>query len=166
MKPVLAAIALGVATIFSTLASSADLPGTYPQIPQPSPPQQATSAGEQSGIWGAIAFSDTDGEHGFFWGADRRNEAETNALRHCERAGGDSCAVVTTFRNHRHWDDDDGSGFPYHACAALAVSETEVAGMSVWGATSAPTRKEAELVSIQACEVSGPQCKIREWVCT
>jgi hypothetical protein len=31
---------------------------------------------------------------------------------HCENAGGKSCALVSTFRNHRHWNDGDGSSFP------------------------------------------------------
>jgi hypothetical protein len=50
--------------------------------------------------------------HGFFWGADKRQEAMDIALEHCENAEGKGCIVVEVFRNHRHWDDDDNTGFP------------------------------------------------------
>lgn len=141
---------------------TADLPADYTDVPLP----PAVGSNDQQGIWAAIAYSKVDAKHGFFWGADKRPEAEEAALRHCEKAGGGSCTVVTVFRNHRRWDDDDGSGFPYNHCGALAVSKEAAAGMSVWGATSAPTRKEAEEIALSACEVSGKQCLIREWVCT
>ncbi|WP_262576148.1 DUF4189 domain-containing protein [Agrobacterium tumefaciens] len=131
----------------------------------PTPPAVVESA-DQKGIWAAIAYSKADGKHGFFWGADKRPEAEHAALRHCEKAGGRSCAVVTVFRNHRHWNDDDGTGFPYNHCAALAVSDRKGASMSIWGAKSAETRKQAEELALKACETDGGQCHIREWVCT
>ncbi|WP_442864611.1 DUF4189 domain-containing protein [Agrobacterium sp. LMR679] len=163
MKPL--PIATAIALLLLQPASAADLiqppPDASAQVEaDPAPPV------EQHGIWAAIAFSKIDRKHGFFWGADKRAEAGANALRHCERAGGSACSVVTTFRNHRHWDDNDGSGFPYNACGALAVSKISPAGISIWGATSAPNRKEAENLSLQKCEASGTQCEIREWVCT
>lgn len=142
--------------------SAADLPGDYVDIPVP----PAVEGNDQRGIWAAIAYSEADGKHGFFWGADKRPEAEEAALRHCEKAGGGSCTVVSVFRNHRHWDDDDGSGFPYNHCGALAVEKSTSTGMSTWGAKSAATRKEAEELSLKVCETNGSQCLIREWVCT
>lgn len=90
-------------------------------------PQPETTH-EETGIWGAIAFSPADGRHGFFWGADKRTEAEDAALKHCENAEGAACKVVEVFRNHRHWDDDDGTGFPYEHCAALSLGGTSPAG--------------------------------------
>ncbi|MHB2265955.1 DUF4189 domain-containing protein [Aliihoeflea sp. PC F10.4] len=126
----------------------------------------APPAIEQSGIWAAIAYSEPKSRYGFFWGADQREEAERSAMDHCENDGGENCEVVSTFRNHRHWDDDDQSGFPYHPCGALAVGEKSATLMTPWSAKSARTRREAEDAALEACEASGGSCKIREWVCT
>src|SRR5437660_1394846 len=82
----------------------------------PAEPQQ-----EEKGIWAAIAYSQADSKYGFFWGADKRQEAKDIAQKYCENAGGKACNVVTVFRNHRHWDDDDETGFPYKHCGALAM---------------------------------------------
>lgn len=151
----------GMQTVYA-----ADLPEAYLDIPEPAVKQYELNQADQKGIWAAIAYSEIDSKHGFFWGADKRPEAEEIALQHCKNAGGVSCTVVTVFRNHRHWNDDDGSGFPYNHCGALAVSKNLIEGKPAWGAISAPTRKEAEEMSLQACETGGAQCKIREWVCT
>ncbi|WP_436164692.1 hypothetical protein [Bosea sp. LjRoot9] len=35
-----------------------------------------------------------------------------------------------------------------------------------WSAKAAPTRREAEDQAVQACERTGTQCAVREWVCT
>lgn len=158
MKRKAIAIAAGFILACSQIGSAADLPQTYNEVP--SPPV------EQVGIWGAIAYSQADGKHGFFWGADKRQEAEDIAVEHCENAGGKSCALVTTFRNHRHWDDDDGSGFPYNHCAALAVNAQPPRATSPWAAASAETRKDAEEQALQQCESGSGECKVREWVCT
>lgn len=128
--------------------------------PQPGPMP------EEKGIWGAIAFSPVDGRHGFFWGADKRTEAEDAALKHCENAEGAACKVVEVFRNHRHWDDDDGTGFPYEHCAALSLGETSRAGTPFWGTASATSRREAERNALSLCGGEENQCEIREWVCT
>jgi len=155
------ALAAGFIMPCSQVGSAADLPHTYNKPPSP-PVEQV----EQVGIWGALAYSQADGKHGFFWGADKRQEAEEIAVEHCENAGGKSCALVMTFRNHRHWDDDDGSGFPYNHCAALAVNAEHASATSPWAAASAETRKGAEDQALQQCEGASAQCKIREWVCT
>jgi hypothetical protein len=142
----------------SQVASSADLRGAVDE--PPTPPI------EQVGIWGAISYSETDGNHGFFWGADKRQEAEDIAVEHCKNAGGKNCALVMTFRNHRHWDDNDESGFPYNHCAALAVSGRSAKAFSPWATASAKTRKDAEDQALQQCGGASGECKIREWVCT
>lgn len=113
------------------------------------------------GIWGAIAYSDSDGKRGIFWGANTRGEADSLAQKHCEKAGGTNCNVVLTFRNHRHWSDDDKSGFPYQPCAVLAVS-TKSAGK--WGAASDVTGKAAASTALSQC--GSGDCKIIEKVCT
>ncbi|WP_342364002.1 DUF4189 domain-containing protein [Terrarubrum flagellatum] len=118
------------------------------------------------GIWGAVAYSVEKGEHGFFWGADKPDEARDNALKYCEKAGGQSCRIVTLFRNHRHWDDDDRSGFPYEHCAVLSVGRASARKAPFWGAASAKTRREAEEKALSYCGGDAKECKIREWVCT
>ena len=138
---------------------AADLSTTDAEAPIP-PPQ------EERGIWAAIAYSEADEKHGFFWGADKRQEAMEIALEHCENAEGKGCVVVEVFRNHRHWDDDDSTGFPYHHCGALVVGKEKGGRITPWSAKSAPTRREAEDLALKACELSGAQCKVREWVCT
>lgn len=120
----------------------------------------------EKGIWGAIAYSAADNRHGFFWGADKRDEAESTALKHCENADGKHCRIVTVFRNHRHWNDDDGTGFPYEHCAALSVGKSATGGASSWGAASDETRRKAEEKATNLCGGERQECKIREWVCT
>ncbi|MER8753549.1 DUF4189 domain-containing protein [Mesorhizobium sp. M1050] len=154
------AAVLGFALLWAGQVISADLPEAPPEPPAP-PPQ------EEKGIWAAIAYSSTDVKYGFFWGADKRQEASDIALKHCKNAGGDNCTVVTVFRNHRHWNDDDDTGFPYKHCGALALAEkANDRQFTPWGVDSAETRREAEDLALQACEAAGSKCKIREWVCT
>lgn len=158
MRPGPVSTAIAMLLVCIVQLGAADL--STPEAPVP-PPQ------EERGIWAAIAYSETDEKHGFFWGADKRQEAMDIALKHCERDGGSTCVVVSVFRNHRHWDDDDGTGFPYNHCGALAVGEgTTAGGVGSWGAENAQTRKEAEDLALQTCERTGQECKIREWVCT
>ncbi|MFE0757979.1 OmpA family protein [Inquilinus sp. NPDC058860] len=119
------------------------------------------------GIWGAIAYSAPDQKRGFFWGADKPDEAQEIALRHCLHRGGQDCKVVSLFRNHRHWTDDDKSGFPYEHCAALSVGTPPAAGRPApWGAASAETRREAEEKATAICGGDAAECRIPEWVCT
>jgi hypothetical protein len=120
------------------------------------------------GIWGAIAYSVPDEKRGFFWGADKPEEAQEIALRHCLHRGGQDCKVVTLFRNYRHWwDDDDTSGFPYEHCGALVVGEPEAGGRPApWGAASAKTRREAEEKASATCGGDAKACSVQEWVCT
>jgi hypothetical protein len=151
--------AISMLLLYTGQLGAADLSTTAAEAPVP-PPQ------EERGIWAAIAYSEADEKHGFFWGADKQQEAMDIALKHCERDGGSTCVVVSVFRNHRHWDDDDGTGFPYNHCGALAVGEGTTGRIGSWGAEAAQTRKEAEDLALQTCERTGQECKIREWVCT
>ena len=57
----------------SMLISATDM--VEPEIPE--------TQVEQKGICGATAYSDNDGEYGFFWGAGKRDEAEEIAVKHC-----------------------------------------------------------------------------------
>jgi hypothetical protein len=150
---------LGVLLVYIGQIAATDLSNTMMEDP-------ASTRREERGIWAAIAYSDVDGKHGFFWGADKRQEAMDVALEHCANAGGEACKIVEVFRNHRHRDDDDDTGFPYNHCGALAVGEQRAGQMTPWSAKSAPTRREAEAQALQACEAAGDKCSIREWVCT
>jgi hypothetical protein len=151
--------AIGMVLVSTAQLGAADLPA--PDVDVPVPPSQ-----EERGIWAAIAYSEVDEKHGFFWGADKRQEAMDIALEHCENAEGKGCIVVEVFRNHRHWDDDDNTGFPYYHCGALVIGKEKGGRITPWSAKSAPTRREAEDLALAACEQSGMQCKVREWVCT
>lgn len=111
------------------------------------------------GIWGALAYSDADGKYGMFWGGDTRAEAEDNAMRHCQNDKGASCKLVETFRNHRHWNDDDGQ-YPYNQCAVLAVDHKG----GKWGSATATSIKEARAGALSKCE--GASCKVVEQGCT
>ena len=106
------AIAASIVLAFSQIGSAADLPQTYNEVP--SPPV------EQVGIWGAIAYSQADGKHGFFWGADKRQEAEDIAVEYCENAGGKKSRHAVLYSG-RHVSPDESS----------------VAG---WGSASGPAR--------------------------
>ncbi|WP_437380210.1 OmpA family protein [Inquilinus limosus] len=134
------------------------------------PTRPAPAAGQSPGmrgIWGAIAYSVPDEKRGFFWGADKPEEAQEIALRHCVHRGGQDCKVVSLFRNHRHWDDDDKTGFPYEHCAALAVGKPPAANRpAAWGAASAETRRQAEEKATAICGGDANECEIPEWVCT
>jgi hypothetical protein len=148
--------AIGMLLASTGHPSAADL-STEAEVPVPPP---------ERGIWAAIAYSTPDEKHGFFWGADKRQEAMDIALKLCERDGGSKCVVVSVFRNHRHWDDDDNTGFPYYHCGVLAIGKQENNRITPWSANSAPTRQEAEDLALKACGRPGSQCKVREWVCT
>lgn len=154
------------AMMFGSAGLAADLIEPGEGIPVPPVRGPEARDGEMRGIWGAIAYSRSDDKHGFFWGADKKPEAEEIALEHCENAGGSACEVVTVFRNHRHWNDDDGSGFPYAHCGVLAVGPKAAAGITPWAAASATTRKAAEEHALRECQAKGAKCEIREWVCT
>lgn len=154
----LAIAVFSIALMWTGQVVSADLPARASDSPRP--PRL------EHGIWAAISYSKPDGKYGFFWGADGRKEAMDDALGHCRDAGGKSCSIVVVFRNHRHWNDDDHTGFPYNHCGALAVGKATQAKSRPWGAKAAQTRGMAEDLSLRACEIGGDKCRIIEWVCT
>lgn len=117
---------------------------------------------EMAGIWGAMAYSPAEAEHGFFWGADTLAEAREEALEHCASMGGRACEIVTEFRNYRHYEEDDETGFPYEPCGALATAGAGEA----WGAASASTAASAREQAMLACKDPGADCRVVEWVCT
>lgn len=156
MRTFLAIAALGTCLLYHAAMAADPVPAQSAATSQPP---------DQRGIWAAIAYSEIDAKHGFFWGADRRKEAEKTALDHCRNAGGEACRVVIVFRNHRHWNDDD-SGFPYEPCGALAVGEARDGETRSWAADAAPSRREAQDMALEACKGDGKTCRIREWVCT
>ncbi len=150
------AVLAAMCGIVPAMVYAAD-PVVKEQVPEP--------PADQRGIWGAIAFSPVSNEYGFFWGADKRNEAEDVAVKYCKNKTAAGCRLVITFRNHRHWTDDDGSGFPYDRCAALSVAEDKEHKATHWGAASGKTQKDAVDAATKTCGNSSA-CNIREWVCT
>ena len=85
---------LGLTLLWSGHVVSADLVA-------PPEPQQ-----EEKGIWAAIAYSQSDSKYGFFWGADKRQEAKDIAQKHCENAGGElPSGCVHTSPVTRRWRD-------------------------------------------------------------
>lgn len=114
---------------------------------------------DATGIWGSLAISEPDLKHGIFWGANTRHEAEDLAFRHCQNAGGGNCKTIETFRNHRHWHDDDGL-FPYNQCVVLAVDRQS----RVWGSSTATSTAQARKDALSKCGVNS--CEIVEQGCT
>jgi hypothetical protein len=122
----------------------------------------ALATPEMEGIWAAIAYSPEEAEYGFFWGADTLDQARETALDHCETPGEASCEIVAEFRNYRHFEEDDETGFPYENCGALAFAGPGEA----WAASTATSRESAVDEALLACEADGADCRILEWVCT
>lgn len=121
---------------------------------------------DERGIWGAIAYSVPDSRHGFFWGADVREEATRQALNHCRALRGSSCEVVATFRNHRHEDDESQGAVSFESCGSLAVAKADQVGSPAWGTATGSTSKLANDRALNKCQKGGDTCAIREWVCT
>jgi hypothetical protein len=92
--------------------------------------------------FGAIAFSQSSGAHGWSYDFGSRWAAEDAALRQC---GGD-CSVVVWFRN---------------ACGALAVG-----GGNAYGTGWSASRHEAEAIALSNCYQHSGSCSIRRWACT
>lgn len=151
------AVVVAMALAGNAIAADLTEPG-YGAVPEP-------EISNQVGIWGAIAFAEQSAKYGIFWGADERGEAEDIALKHCEKQAQSSCKLVLTYRNHRHWNDNDGSGFPYNYCAALAVKFSDHGKVAAWGVASSKSRKGAEQEAVEKCGADGT-CKVLESGCT
>lgn len=95
--------------------------------------------------YGAIAYSEQTGSHGYSYDYSSQRGAESSAVGECERysKSGD-CQVLIWFRN---------------ACGALATASNGAYG-SGWGVN----RGVAEQYALQSCGSSG--CRVIRWVCT
>lgn len=143
--------------MFAAHAQAADPVDLSAEVPMP--PAKSATISDGTGIWGAIAWSATDKKSGMFWGGDTREEAEANALKHCTNAAGADCQLVETFRNHRHWNDDDGL-YPYNYCAVLAVDPQG----TNWGSASSTSLPQARSAALKTC--SAETCEVLEQGCT
>ena len=104
---------------------------------------QATAQAEDR--FGAIAFSQISGEHGFSSDYRTRIGAETRAIQDCRKFGG-GCRIATWFKN---------------GCGALAVGARKG-----WGAEWGHNRTEAETLAMRRCSSLTSDCKITRMVCT
>jgi len=95
--------------------------------------------------FGAIAFSQTTGAHGYSYDYNSQREAEIQAMAECRKYGR-GCEVATWVRN---------------GCAALAVGDGEG-----WGGDWGNDRREAEHKALNRCDKNTGNCQIRRWVCT
>ena len=95
--------------------------------------------------YGAIAFSQISGQHGFSSDYRSRIGAESRAIHDCRKFGG-GCRVATWFKN---------------GCGALAVGARKG-----WGAEWGRTRTEAEQLAMRRCRTLTSECKIERMVCT
>ncbi|KST61880.1 hypothetical protein BC008_07350 [Mastigocoleus testarum BC008] len=97
--------------------------------------------------YGAIAYSEASGSHGFSYDYSNRSAAGVRAMRECENGSGyGDCKVLIWFRN---------------ACGALAKAPSGAYG-SGWGAD----RSTAERYAIETCNQHGQKCRVVRWVCT
>jgi hypothetical protein len=95
-----------------------------------------------AGGYGAIAFSQSSGAHGYSFGYDTRGGAEREALQGC----GGGCTVVLRFSN---------------ACGALAVGAN-----NGYGTGWASSRGQAEHIAMSNCNQNSTNCSILQWACS
>ena len=95
--------------------------------------------------YGAIAFSESSGAHGWSYGLPTQRSAEQQALDKCESES-DDCQVVTWFRN---------------SCGALAVGTG-----NAYGATWASSAQAALDGAMSKCREQADECKSVKWICT
>lgn len=104
-----------------------------------------TGTAQAAEYYGAIAFSQTTGSHGYSFDYGSRGAAQNRALQECARYGG-GCIVAAWFRN---------------ACGALAVGNG-----NGWGAEWGRSRAEAQRLALQRCNANTSGCQVVRWVCT
>lgn len=104
-----------------------------------------TGTAQAANHYGAIAFSQRTGAHGYAYDYGSRGAAQSRALQECARYGG-GCVVAAWFRN---------------ACGALAVGNG-----NGWGAEWGHSRGEAERLALQRCQTNTSGCRVVRWVCT
>ena len=107
----------------------------------------ATPKAHAQGYFGAIAYSEASGSHGYSYDFSTRSAAEVKAVRECENYSGyGDCRVLVWFQN---------------GCGALAKSPSGAYG-SGWG----DQRVTAERYALEGCSQHGQGCSITRWVCT
>lgn len=104
-----------------------------------------TGPAQAADNYGAIAFSQRTGAHGFSVDYSSRAAAQHRAMQECARYGR-GCRIASWFKN---------------GCGALAVGNG-----NGWGAEWGNTRGEAERLALQRCGANTYDCWIRRWVCT
>lgn len=95
--------------------------------------------------FGAIAFSQQTGAHGYSYGAESRGQAENIALKNC-RAYGGGCFIAIWFRN---------------SCGALAVGSEWG-----WGSSHAGDRGQAGRRALANCRQNDDGCQVVQRVCS
>ncbi len=88
--------------------------------------------------YGAVAFSEDDGEWGFIVKMPSQEMADKQAVEICKNKGGTSCAVKGDFTHY----------------GALAM------GDGVYGIGGGDTKALAEKTAMEACSEKGSGCKI------
>jgi len=96
-------------------------------------------------VYGAIAFSPSNGVWGYSYNYNARGAAERRAMREC-RARGSGCRSIVWFRN---------------ACGALAVGQGNAYG---WGWNT--SRQQARRRAMAECRARTSGCRIRADVCS
>jgi hypothetical protein len=92
--------------------------------------------------WGAIAYSESTGRHGYVYDYPTQADAINSAVERCRAR---DCRAVVWFRN---------------SCAALAKGGTN------YGYSIGDTRAVAESKALAECRKRGGGCRILQWVCT
>lgn len=95
--------------------------------------------------FGAIAFSQKTGAHGWSRDNPSQRKAEVDAMFECRKYGR-GCEVATWVRN---------------GCAALAVGNGDG-----WGGDWGQNRRDAEQKALRRCFDNTTNCQIRRSICT
>ena len=95
--------------------------------------------------YGAIAFSQSTGAHGYSYDYGSRAAAEQAAMAGCRKHGG-GCKVVTWVKN---------------GCTALAVGSRRGYG-TAWAAN----QNVAQRAAVANCARHDGNCSVLRWVCT
>lgn len=95
--------------------------------------------------YGAIAFSQVTGAHGYSFDYSSRGGAQGRAMQECAKYGG-GCKVAAWFKN---------------GCGALAVGNG-----NGWGAEWGPNKASAQRLALKRCSSHTGGCQVVRWVCT
>ena len=91
--------------------------------------------------WGAVGTS-ANGH----WGWATGQWSEQDAVNRVQAECGGNCDAIRTF---------------YNTCGAMARASN-----GGWGFGWAPTRGQAETLSLQYCRNEGPNCRVLVWACS